>query len=322
MYNNTKLIYFDNPLKIKIKSTKEISYEYLFNLDDDKLTFIGGLEIIDKNKLEDLETFNIINLKNCFLLYSYYYQISYCHYMTQTIPKLYDYLINYRNFTLLIPKIFYNNLCKDILNILKITNIYILEEHNIYNIENLITIPHYNAPPSNFTKQHIYIYKLIRNNININENNENNRLVYLKRDGVPNKDYGNSETGLLRKIINEEELISYLKKLNFEIISLGDKSITEKYNLLKDSKVIISPLGANCLNLIFSNCPNHLIILSNDTNFGYDYYVNILETLTNKKVNSILIKSNVIYNNDILNRWNGSFNVDLNKLNSILLKLI
>ena len=330
-----KLVYFNEPLNIKILSTNENSKEYLFDLDNNqgsKLTFEGGLEILDNNnqKLDInniVSKFEIIDLENCFLFYSYYYQISYCHYITQTLPKLYDYLINYNKYKLLIPKIFYNSLCKEILDLLNINNIYILEENKIYNIKNLICIKHYQSPPSNFTTNHLNIYNLLRDKINMlslkpNENSTNyNRLIYLKRDGIPNKDYGNSETGILRQIINENELIDYLKNKNFEIITLGDKSLKEKYSLLKNSKILITPLGANCMNLIFSDCPKNVIVLSNDNNFGFDYYINLMHTLTNTKSNNILIKCKTIYNNDKLNRWNGSFKVDINMLNNILINM-
>ena len=192
--SESKIIYFDEPIKIKFINSNEESLEHVFKLDNknnliNNFTFTREISILDiisfKNKLINSDT---IHLDNCFLLYSFYYQISFCHFMTNTIPKLYDYIINFKNYTLLIPKVFYNNLCKDIIERLNINinNIYLLEDNKIYNIKNLITINHYEAPPSPYSLHHIYTYNLLRKSLNIVEFDNKYRNIYLKRDGVSN----------------------------------------------------------------------------------------------------------------------------------------
>ena len=57
-----------------------------------------------------------------------------------------------------------------------------------------------------------------------------------------------------------------------------------------------------------------MIILSNNNNFGYDYYINLCQALNNEKINSTLCQYNSSHNNDNLNMWNGSFCVNINKL--------
>jgi capsular polysaccharide biosynthesis protein len=240
--------------------------------------------------------------------------------MTQTVPKLYEYINSYSNYKLLIPKHKYNNLCKDILKLLNINNenIYILEDETIYIINDYITSNKYNSLPDNFTHNHLWIYKKIREPLNILPNNNPYKKIYLKRDGISNNNFGNSEIGIKRQIINENELMSHLIKMNFEIIHLGDKFISEKKEFLENSKVIITPLGANCLNLIFSNAPKHIIMLSNHNNFGYEYYNSLCEELNNEKINSKFIQYNSIYNNDETNEWNGSFYVNIDQINDYL----
>jgi hypothetical protein len=78
---------------------------------------------------------------------------------------------------------------------------------------------------------HLQIYNKIREPLNIKQNVPL-RNVYLKRDGVPNNIFGNSETGILRQIFNEDMLIERLKSLGFEIIVLGNKNILEKTNIV------------------------------------------------------------------------------------------
>ena len=78
--------------------------------------------------------------------------------------------------------------------------------------------------------------------------------------------------------------------------------------------MVITALGANCLNIIFSNAPKNMIILNNSVNFGYDYYINLCQALNNEKINSVLFNYECLYNNDNSNHWNCSFCVNIDKL--------
>jgi capsular polysaccharide biosynthesis protein len=258
------------------------------------------------------------------LFYSYPHEVSFCHYLCETVPKLYNYLNYYKNYKLLIPEHRYNNLCKNVLNLLDIneSQITILKDRCIYIINHYITTNIYHSIPSNLTYDHISIYKKIREKLNILPNNlEPLRKVYLKRDGIPNYLYGNSETGLLRQIINENELIEELIKEGFEIITLGSKNIKEKSFLLNNIKILITPLGANCMNLIFCNNPHNIIYLSNNKNFGNEQYSYLSEQLNDCKINSIILKYEG-FRTDPLNQWNNSFNVDIKDIKDIINKIL
>lgn len=315
-----KILYLENGLSINYNGA-ETNNETIFGLDStnnliQKFTFLCDI-FVDKNDLnENLQKCKEIIVDNGFLFYSFSYQISFAHYMTQTVPKLYEYINTYSDYKLLIPRKSYNNLCKDILHILNINNenIYILEDKNIYIIDKFVTSNIYDAPPDNFTCNHLWIYEKIRIPLHIAANNNPYKKIYLKRDGIINSDFGNSETGLNRQIINENELIDNLIKMNFQIIHLGDKYISEKKAILENSKIIITPLGANCLNLIFSNAPKNMIILSNNNNFGYKYYTSLCEKLNNEKINCKFIQYNTIYNDDNKNKWNGTFRVNIDEI--------
>lgn len=315
-----KILYLANGLKINYNNN-ETNVETIFGLDCknniiQNFTFQCDI-FVDKNELnENLERCEEIILENGFLFYSFSYQVSFAHYMTQTVPKLYEYMNSYSDYKLLIPRNSYNNLCKDILQHLKIynDNIHILEDKKIYIINKFISSSVYNAPPDNFTFNHLWIYEKIRQSLNIISNNNPYKKIYLKRDGISNNNFGNSETGIKRQIINESDLIDNLIKMNFQIIHLGDKYISEKKELLENSKIIITPLGANCLNLIFSNAPKNTIILSNDNNFGYQYYTTLCEKLNNEQIKCKYIQYNSICINDNTNAWNGSFYVNIDEI--------
>jgi len=133
-----KILYLENGLKISYNG-HETNIETIFGLDStnniiQKFTFLCDI-FLDKNELnENLQKCKEIIVDSGFLFYSFSYQISFAHYMTQTVPKLYEYINTYSDYKLLIPRKSYNNLCKDILHNLNINNenIYILEDKNIY----------------------------------------------------------------------------------------------------------------------------------------------------------------------------------------------
>ena len=306
----------------------EIHKETIFGLDNNNniiqhITFPCEIEIIEMDKFKNtISSSNEVIIENGYLFYSFTYEMSYCHYLCQTVPKLYEYLNTYKNYKLLIPEHRYNNLCKNILNLLNIdeSDILILKHKNIYVINDYIITNKYGCIPSNFTHDQISIYKKIREKLNILPNVDPLRKVYLKRDGHPNSLFGNSETGILRQITNENELIEELIKKGFEIITLGNKYIDEKSFLLNNIKILITPLGANCMNFIFCNSPHNIIYLSNTENFGNDLFSRLSEELNDSKINSTIVRYPGI-KTDPLNPWNNSFSVDikdiLNKINDI-----
>ena len=120
-----KLLYIEDEMTI-IHNRCETSMENIFGLDEQNniiqgFTFPTDITIVDKTKFD--ETVNNSKkqyLENGFLFYSFSYQISFAHYMTQTVPKLYEYINNYSNYKLLNPNNSYNKLCKDILQKLNI----------------------------------------------------------------------------------------------------------------------------------------------------------------------------------------------------------
>ena len=55
-----------------------------------------------------------------------------------------------------------------------------------------------------------------------------------------------------RRILNEDEIISYLKPLGFEVIIPEKFSIHEQIKLFANADIIVNPHGANCTNILYS----------------------------------------------------------------------
>ena len=259
---------------------------------------------------------DVIEIENGYLFYSFNYQLSYTHFMTQTTPKLLEYMNNYSNYKLLIPKKYYNNLYKDIIKYsnIDINNIILLESDTKYYIKDCVRgIQYCTHHGNNYTNEHISIYKLLNKNISNNIIPYNFKKIYIKRDGNANNTNNNMECGIYRYIINEEELIIQLKEKGYEIITLGDKSLEEKVKILMNAEYIISQLGANCMNFIFLKNIKNILILSNTEPICHDYFVSISKIVNNIEYNDKLLLFNSIKEKcDPKNSTNSPFYVDVN----------
>lgn len=307
-----KIICIENGLKIKYNNDEE-NLETVFGLDDDDnliQTFTYPTNItIDSDC--NLSIYPKVDIESGYLLYSFRYQISFGHFMTQTIPKLTEYMNHYKHLKLLIPKHHYDLITQNILETLNlIPNVYLLNEKTLYNIKTFQVSQRYEAPPGNLHCDHLWIYNQIRNNLIIDNELGFSKYIYLKRDNV------SSDIGIYRQILNENDLIENLEKIGFETITLGNKSIYDKNKLLNNTKILITPIGANVMNLLFSNLPHNIIFLSNDLCYIYDnYIINLIQTLNKKNNNSIIFKyKSNIEKVDPLNSMNAPYFVDIQQI--------
>jgi capsular polysaccharide biosynthesis protein len=70
----------------------------------------------------------------------------------------------------------------------------------------------------------------------------NYKRIFISREDAPH-----------RKILNEDELFSFLEKYGFKKVKLSSLSFLEKIELFHCAEVIVSPHGAGLTNLIFCN---------------------------------------------------------------------
>jgi capsular polysaccharide biosynthesis protein len=328
-----KILYWNDGIEIFYNGHENIQ-EILFELDENNSicnTFkIFPTNFTYNNEKYDTEIKNISGLNNHqhnidkgFLFYSFIYQKSLGHFLGNTLPKITNYLEicknTNENIPIIVPRICYNVITKNILELLNIENIIILEDKHIYTFNSLITIPHYTTVPDTITDKHIEIYNLIREKLNIKNENDKKRKIYLKRDNIKNIEYGNDETGNYRQIMNESELIDKLTELGFEIITLGTSTIIEKKNLLSNADIVITPLGANCFNFIFSNSPNNIIYISNQDNFGDEWYTNLINTLNRTSIKGYTLRfESLKHLCDPKNDNNSPFYVNIQQIINLL----
>ena len=307
----------------------ERNVETVFGFDEvDRLIqgFTFECPIFPESKLtECYHKANKNMIEKGLLFYSFRYQISFAHFCCQTMPKLGEYkeLLNKDpEVKLLIPIHHFNEFVKDLLKLFEINEyqVALLEDGNVYNVKQFYHTPHYPCIPSNLTLSQLNFYRNLREKLNIKSNLEGKkRRVYLKKDGIPNNARNNSETGIMRKILNEDALISALVGKGFEIITMGEKSIFEKKELLENVEYLVTQLGANCMNLLFSTPPTNLIILSNDRTFGEMWYSNTLEALSGEKIKTVIkYYPSHLVNADPTNIWNNPFFVNIDDIFSYI----
>lgn len=263
----------------------------------------------------------------CFFYYSFYYQVSYAHYLTQCLPKI-KYYMDDMSKILVVPRSTYNQLCKDIFNLLNIPNekILILEDNIEYIFSDITVIEHigkqWDGVGGEINYDGIEVYKKIRNSYGVQINSRPHRKVYLKRSGSSNYLYGNGEVGIFRKIDNENELIKFLKGRGFEIVELGSKSINEKFYEMRDIHTLITQIGSNFMNIIFCNSVKNVLLLSNDFPLGLDYYFGIIDILNPIEHNKdIFTYSSSIYGADPKNHTNNPFKVDIDQIDKYLQRI-
>lgn len=301
----------------------ETNIENVFILDS-KNNNINGITYscpiyFDKKIIQNkLLNNKIIFLSNGFLFYSFMYQTAFGHFIEQLLPKI-NYYLKFKNeitdLKMCIPKKRYNLITKNIIKLLNISDkdIIIIEHDTVINIKHLY---YNNYECSDYNTDKISTFNLIREKLLITDNILHNKNVYLKKNTniIINNDCYN--IGKTRQIINENLLINKLKKLNFKIVTLGDKNIYEKKDILSNINILITQTGGNMYNLIFSNTPKHIIFLSNKYPLHTKYINNLLPMLNYYTKNSIKIFEHESYikNCDKKNVMNDPFNVDIDKL--------
>jgi capsular polysaccharide biosynthesis protein len=121
--------------------------------------------------------------------------------------------------------------------------------------------------------------------------NEFLEKITMRKESKYKRIYISREDATHRKVLNEEEVFSILKKYGFKLIKLSTLSFEEKIELFYGAEVIVSPHGAALTNLIFCNpgtkivemfTPTYLMpcfhIISN--HMDLDYYGLIGEKIT------------------------------------------
>lgn len=90
---------------------------------------------------------------------------------------------------------------------------------------------------------------------------------------------------------------------------------------MNNAEIIITQSGGSSLNLLFSNSPKKLLIISNEFPVFVKYFENIINNskiISNTYTDYKLLKFKTIVNHDNENSTNGSFNVNIEEINSFI----
>lgn len=112
---------------------------------------------------------------------------------------------------------------------------------------------------STLCKDHFDIFDTIRNYYCTKLGNElcsiRKRNIYITRRNT-------GCAGAKRSIVNNDEVENYMRQKNFECIDFTDMTMEEKFSASLHAHTIVSPVGANLVNLYFAKCDSiqHLIL--------------------------------------------------------------
>ena len=264
-------IYTDSSQNVAVIKKNEI-YEklstqlidnHLVNLDKNEIIKTGTRKFIQK-KIKG----NILSLIQGASAIE-----NYGHWLLDTIPKL----IVVKKFkdlnsfdAILMPNL-KKKFQKDSLDYFDISKTKILDGSEITHLyADKITIPchpyweidkHQFETVANVDKD---ILKSIRK-IFLNENNSNefkkNKNIYIDRS---DSNFNHN------KLVNNLEIIEYLKKKDFQIVKLSEFTFNEQIKLFNGAKIIIGSHGAGLTNIIFSEPFTKIIEIGNP---NFDCYV-------------------------------------------------
>jgi capsular polysaccharide biosynthesis protein len=110
----------------------------------------------------------------------------------------------------------------------------------------------------------------------------NYKVIPGKRIFITRKNSEIQHNGILKRyILNENEVINFLKQKNFEIIQLEDFSLHDKIRLFMESEVILSTHSGGLIFSLFMNVNAQIIeILNRGTiGFNHEHYIQICNSL-------------------------------------------
>jgi len=121
------------------------------------------------------------------------------------------------------------------------------------------------------------VYKFYNNMVNFITNDiKKEKLptkIYISRRTWINKDTSNIGTNYTtkRRLLNEDEIVEYLKTKGFVEVFTENLSTPEKILLFNNAEHIIGPIGGGLCNALFSNKKTKLTVLNSPTFFDINY---------------------------------------------------
>jgi hypothetical protein len=242
---------------------------------DEKVMSLNKDTFYDNNiyefDIKELEKeHNIIREPVFFFIYNF---DNYYHFLYDTLPYLYTFLYLKKQYPPLKLLVNYPNKFKkefykfniDFLEKIINQDDWIIHDKknkylNIYVSSSLTHGGFSNNPPRN---EIFEIYNLIKSKINLTNNINLPKKIYISRRTWINKDKSNIGTDYTtrRKMINEDKLVNELTKLGFVEIFAENLSTDEKIKLFSNVEIVIGSIGGGMANLLFCDKKTKSIII-------------------------------------------------------------
>ena len=227
--------------------------------------------------------------------------IGYFHWLIDTLPKIIYLNKKYKNNVLILPNELKKKFVISSLKKYRIKFFFLKKEKN-FKFKNLIYIG--NLYPSGNPR--IKIIKKLRGNLNFKKNNLNK--IYVSRN--------KSER---RKISNEKELLTILKKYNFKTLYLDNMSFEKQIKIFSNAKYVVGLHGAGLSNIVWMKNKSHLIELRPEKDLYLNCYFNLSNLLNINYHYEICAKTNFFQSSKYSN-YNVNIDSFKKKLNRILNK--
>lgn len=237
---------------------------YICNLFENIYLYDGENSILN-------ESFNhCCNIENCFPKQSILKKGSKIKQVDKVCQLAMDWSKNYWHLTFeILPKIlmmeesgydgkyllFDNNDTKSMLKILGISEekVIFYEEDYTYKVDELTVLDAAEVYGDKLVDYMDKQREQVLNKLDLSDNKNYHKRLYIKRVGI-------------RKIKNEDELISFLKKYGFETITPEEMSVEEEIKHFYFADIVISSHGAAFTNTLYMRPKSHIIEL-----FGKNY---------------------------------------------------
>lgn len=257
-------------------------------------TFLGEIE--GPSLFQDLDRApgQTFYLDAGFLFYATPWHTNFQHFLTETFPKIVDYLALLQAqepvLPLLVPHFLMNAFVGEVLDLLGLRDhVTLLEPEALYRVGRFYSssyTPNYDPPAAKLILALRLLGDAARHHHPL-ERQDQPRRIYLGRDKQLNLSQNNANHGLKRIILNEADLVERLLARGFENVLMGNLGIGAKREALAGADIVVSPIGANLMNLLLLSppYPRRVVILHSTTlAFHARYFRDLLEGLFEGKV--------------------------------------
>ena len=136
------------------------------------------------------------------------------------------------------------------------------------------------------------------------------KKIFSKRIYIDRSD-SDSNVKEHRSIINEKEIIEYLKKEKFELIQLSKLDLEDEIKIFNDAEIVVGLQGAGFTNLVWSNNKTKIIELR--SKYTNKLYQNLAKQ---NKINFNFIESEPIGSS--IAKHYGAININLEELKKLI----